>query len=188
MGRELNLGTTALSMQEPGINSDADLMATGILDTGSPGGTTVIVNGAGSSLRTGLGQSSWGFGLRADSVTFRNGASATTGSVSVPANADAGATLLVESGATMTVGDLRIATASGSNSTTGTITVTGAGSRLTQSGASGLFVGRPSQGSATINVNDGGTFDTGTDIVQVFATGHINVGGGNFHFQRAARN
>ena len=67
----------------------------------------------------------------------------------------------VESGATITMGALGVALLGGAT-TSGTVTVDGTDSSLTQSGAVFLTVGHAVDGTATINVTGGDTFSTGT--------------------------
>ena len=54
--------------------------------------------------------------------------------------------------------------------------IDGAGSSLTQTDASTLSVGNAVGGSATINIQNGGTFTPGTGTTTINATGIINVG------------
>ena len=131
----------------------------------------------------GSGTSFWGDrGFTAD-VTFRNSTTGSLGNVDLAYDTVAGTTGIfnVESGATVTTGRLRVASLGGTT-TSGTITVDGAGSSLTQSGASPLTVGHASTGTATINVTNGGTFSTGTGSATLNPTGTILVDGGTFNF------
>ena len=75
----------------------------------------------------------------------------------------------------MTTDSLLVADLGGAT-TSGTITVDGGMSSLTQNGTSLLTVGHAIDGTATINVQNGGTFNTGTGTTTVSATGTINVG------------
>ncbi len=179
-------GSTALSGGTTWLISDgADLFNGGFMDIGIGGGVTdVTIDGLGSSLATDS-VSFWGLSGHTADVTVRNGASANVGQINLARSSMAGTTgtIAVESGATMNTGPLVVATFGGTT-TTGTITVTGDGSELSQSGSSALTLGDATSGTATLNVLDGGTFNTGTGTTTVNATGSINIdgfGGGAFN-------
>jgi T5SS/PEP-CTERM-associated repeat protein len=69
---------------------------------------------------------------------------------------------------------LRVAIFGGAT-TSGTVTVDGLASSLTQNGGSDLTVGHATSGTATINVQNGGTFTTGTGLTTIDTTGTVNV-------------
>ena len=157
----------------------------------SAGTTTVTVDGVGSSMNvsfpSGAGGAIWGSAGSAN-VTFRNGATANilsgSGSgigLAFGPGAGTASTINVESDADVIIGGLQINNVGGASDSSGTVTVTGTGSTLTQSGASQLIVGRASGGTATINLTNGGNYITGTGLTRVNATGLINInsGGGN---------
>jgi fibronectin-binding autotransporter adhesin len=100
------------------------------------GGGEMIVDGVGSRLAAGPGQS----------IIGQSGSS--------------GATLIVRDGGAASFGQFDVA--NGVN-TTGTVTVTGAGSQLSHSGSS--YLGR--FGTATLNVTDGGRMESNGAIVFV---------------------
>ncbi|ARS26810.1 autotransporter-associated beta strand repeat-containing protein [Sphingomonas sp. KC8] len=100
------------------------------------GGGEMIVDGVGSRLAAGPGQS----------IIGQSGSS--------------GATLIVRDGGAASFGQFDVA--NGVN-TTGTVTVTGAGSQLSHSGSS--YLGR--FGTATLNVTDGGRMESNGPIVFV---------------------
>jgi fibronectin-binding autotransporter adhesin len=170
------------------IQSGADFSTTGHLDIGNSGGDgTMIVDGAGSSVTTGASAftSYWGDGGNVADVTFRNGATGSLSRIELARGLIAGTTGIfnVESGATVNTGTLLIAQFFGAT-TSGTITVDGNTSSLTQGGASWLVVGNATDGTATINVQNGGTFTTGTGSTTINAAGTLNVGvvgGGTFN-------
>ena len=174
-------GGTALSGGTTwNITDGADLFNAADMNIGTSGGiTTVIIDGAGSSLTTGSDVSRWGVFGNAAQVTIRNSASANVGTIVLADSSVAGTTgsLTVESGATMTTRNLAVI-ANGGAMITGTITVTGAGSTLTQTGSSTLFLGHPTAGTATLNVLDGGTFTAGSRGTILRATATINIDGG----------
>ena len=90
-------------------------------------------------------------------------------------------TVCVESGAQVTfMGKLDIADRF-DGTPSGTVTVTGSNSALTQTGDPlAITVGQPTGGSATLNVNSGGAF-TALGPVIINATGTVNVNGGVFN-------
>lgn len=89
----------------------------------------------------------------------------------------ASASLSVEQRSTVTVGNLRVATDNNAGNTA-VITVDGQGSRITQTGASTFMLGAFLSSSATLNVNSGGAFATGTGQMTVLPTGTVNINGG----------
>jgi hypothetical protein len=181
---QLNLG---LDLEFNGVtvnvNSGSDLRAPTRMHLGRSGGTTTVaVDGMGSSLITGSGDSTWGDNGSRANVTIRNGGTADwNGGLHLAQSATAGttATVNIESGARMDLlGDLVVADDGGG---TGTITVSGAGSEFDLSSFSSITLGHASTGSATINVNTGGTFRTGGSIITVNRTGQINIAGGTLN-------
>jgi T5SS/PEP-CTERM-associated repeat protein len=148
----------------------------------------VVVDGAGSSMQVtnGVVASTWGHTGHTAHVTIRNGATASLGHVDLAFGGFPGTsgTLNIQSGAVTTMGNLNVAT-NVLPTTTGTINIDGAGSRLTQNGASTLILGHASAGSAILNIRNGGRFDTGTGAVNILATGRVLLNGtsapGTFH-------
>ena len=167
----INNGTTVA------IQSGADLMAPSI-SLGVGGDGTLTVDGFGSTVTASTSAANWGLSGNTADVTFRNGAQGALGEVRLAnsTNISTETNLNIESGADVTTGNLQIV-ANASGLATGTITVDGAGSTLVQNGASTLSVGgsNPS-GSATINVQNGGAFTTGTGATTIDANGTVNVG------------
>jgi len=145
---------------------------------GAGGNGTLVVDGAAGSsvIATASGFNSWGTDGNTADVTIRNGAFGNLGGIGLADSAIPGTTgtLRVQSDADVTTETLTLAT-HGGIFTTGTITVDGAGSTLTQLGASELIVGHASTGTATLNLLNEGTFNTGTGTTTVNATGTINI-------------
>lgn len=80
--------------------------------------------------------------------------------------------------ATASLGNLSVSTQS-SAANNGTITVSGAGSQITQTGSSTLTLGAFSgSGTAVLNLNNGGAFTTGTGSVAFRSTSTVNINGG----------
>jgi T5SS/PEP-CTERM-associated repeat protein len=158
------------------INSGADLATSGFLDIASTGDGTLVVDGGESTIRV-LLTSFWGTDGNTANVTLRNNASAEVGTVNLAPSTVGGTTgvINVESSADMMVGNLAIADRGGAT-TSGYVNITGAGSSLTQDVDATLTVGHPASGTATIEVQNGGTFTTGTEEIKINKTGTINVG------------
>ena len=163
------------------IQSGADLSTTTFLDVGSGSTGTLIIDGNGSTLNTGSNPI-WGFQGTAN-VTIRNGATATVNSslgIAISNLSGTSGNLTVQTGATMSSGSLSIAS-SGGITTTGTVTVADPGSSYTLTGSSSFTLGHASTGSATLNVNNGGVFTSGTGNININATGRVNINGGIFN-------
>lgn len=164
------------------INSGADLSTAGLLNIGTSGDGTLFADGAGSTVTAG-GASSWGLNGDAADVAFRNQATGSFPGISLADSIFDATTgnLVIVTDADMTTGNLSIATMS--SGAAGALTVHGDGSTLTQTGGSTLTVGSASgTGSATINIDDGGEFTTGTGVTTIHATGTVAVSdGGKFN-------
>ncbi|HZJ16901.1 MAG TPA: hypothetical protein VFD27_17740, partial [Chthoniobacteraceae bacterium] len=165
------------------VLADADVFntANGGFQVGSGVGNDVVtVDGAGSSLGFGSGGLSVGVNGSTSTLTFSNGSTGTFAGISVDATTTAGTSglLRIQSGATVTGTSLNLAPNAAGN--TGTITITGAGSALTLSGAATAFIGAANKGAGTLNVQNGGTFNSGTGLTTVNATGTIAIAGGTF--------
>ncbi len=157
------------------LQSSADFSTAGSLNIGDSGDGTLLVDGAGSSVTVGA-DSIWGANGSTANVTFRNGATGALGLTHIAGTTvgEVHGNLNVESGAVVTANTLTLA-ASGGITTSGTITVDGVGSSLAQEGSFDLVVGHATEGTATINIHNGGTFSTGTNSTTVNATGTINI-------------
>ena len=168
----IDLGTTF------NILSGADFSTTLFIDIGHAGGDgTLLVDGSGSSVVTAANYAWWGsFGNTAN-VTFSNSATGDIGEIQLARTSTAGTTgnFSVLSDADVNVDALQIANFGGAT-TSGAVLVDGAGSTLTQDGASTLIVGHSTDGTATIDVQNNGVFNTGTGVATVNATGTINAG------------
>jgi len=169
-GYNINNGTTLE------INSGADFFAVGLKVGISSGNGTLVVDGEDSTVISN-GNDAFGFNGNTANVTFRNQATGTLQNLGLADANSAGGTgtLAIESGATVTTGNLTVAVGSGAT-TMGMLTIEGTNSSLTQNGASNLTVGHASSGSATIDIQDGGTFTTGTGTTTINPTGTVNVG------------
>ncbi|TWU30177.1 beta strand repeat-containing protein [Bythopirellula polymerisocia] len=147
------------------------------IDIGSFGGDgTLVVDNATVAA---TGGAFWGFFDNTANVTLRNAAQGTFGQLRLAdTNSDFSvAQVTIETGADLQAADIIMA---GANSgATGTLTIDGSGSTLTQTGASTLILGSPTgTGSATVNVQNGGTLTTGSGTTTLDATGTINLSGG----------
>ncbi len=153
---------------------------TGSISIGASGGNgTVSVDGGGSSF--GGGNLNVGLVGSTGLLTFSNGSTGAFGSIGVDNSATAatGGTLNIQSGATVTGTSLFLAPSAASNS--GTVTITGAASALTISGAGAITIGATSASTAALNVQSGGTFNSGTGTTTVNTTGTVAIAGGTFN-------
>ncbi|XAL98097.1 hypothetical protein OT109_10865 [Phycisphaeraceae bacterium D3-23] len=173
---ELNDGTTIE------VEGGSSFTLSDYLDIGDGSDGTLIVQGAGSSLVTNTGTALelyWGAAGGTADVTIRNGASATIGGLGLElgrdGNASSDGTLRLQTGATMTTNAIEVAVGTAGS---GTISVGGAGSALTQNGASQFIVGGSGSGAATVNLTGGGAITTGTGVMRVGANGVVNLNGG----------
>ena len=160
------------------IESGSNFVTASGLDIGNTNTGTLIVDGAGSMLDVNGGSAFLGhFGGTAD-VTFRNQASADFDGEILLATLGNGSTgtITIESGATLSVRDVRLAadTFGPTSGTTAQLTVTGAGSMLAQAGATAMSIGGTGTGSsATVNIVDGGTLHAATATIG--QTGIVNL-------------
>ena len=168
------------------LQSGADLSVSNFLDIGSDlagggGDGTLIVDGVGTTVTAntiaGPGRHLWGWGGHTADITFRNDAQGDFGNIGLAdeTTADTTGVFRVQSGATVTTGDLAVATAGGTT-TSGAIDFDIGSGSLIQTGASTLTLGHASEGSATIDLGDFSTFESGTGNITVNATGSINLG------------
>jgi T5SS/PEP-CTERM-associated repeat protein len=161
------------------IDSAANIMIAGA----SSGLRTVTVDGAGSRISApGSDVSTLGGNGGVANVTFSNDAVGIFGvSLQLGAGTAAGSagTVLVQSGADVTSGQLQLTTHNAA--TSGTITVTGAGSTWTMTGSSTLTIGTATDSTAALHVNSSGVFSTGLGDAFVNATGTLAIAGGTFN-------
>jgi fibronectin-binding autotransporter adhesin len=114
------------------------------------------------------------------SINFRNGSMGTFSSIAVATSFMPGttATLLIESGASVTGTGLFVAAENAS--TTGTVTVTGAGSSLALTG--GSILGSVPAGVATVRVEQDADFHSGAGLTSMtLPASAIAIAGGNYH-------
>ncbi len=138
------------------------------------GSGTATINGAGSSFQADalrLGQNA-----NAGILTFSNGSTGAFDSIEIDVSVFGGTegTLNIQSGASVSAIDLEIASTAVTN--TGTLLVTGAGSALTLSDTA--TIGAASNSVATVTIENGGVFTTGTGLTTVNATGDLNINAG----------
>ncbi|CAN0456131.1 unnamed protein product, partial [Ectocarpus fasciculatus] len=121
------------------ITDGADWSLTRDLDIGNATTGTVVLDGPGTTLTSGAGVASVGFfNGGVGELTLRNDATATFGAF-FQVGADGGSgTVAVEAGADLTLSFLNVALQPNS---TGTITVTGPGSTITQNGSVTINIG-----------------------------------------------
>jgi fibronectin-binding autotransporter adhesin len=165
------------------VASGSKLISAGRVDVGPSGDGTLVVDGDGSSV-TGdnWALNSWGRNSGVADVVFQNGATGSFGALRLASSTGGGtrATVNVESGASVNVGSLSIAT-DGGQTIAGTLSVQGNNSRVTQAstGATTLTLGLNFTGSATLNIgttDSGAVFTTGTGAITIDKTGTLRVG------------
>jgi T5SS/PEP-CTERM-associated repeat protein len=156
------------------IQSGSSLAATSLNIATLPSNGTLVVDAASLSV---LGSIALGASGSTAALTLQNGATGTAGGLSlIPSTAaNTTANVSVLSGASFITGAIT-AGAVGGSAQSAIITVQGSGSTLTQTGANSLVLGHSANGTATLNVLDGGTFNTGTGTTTINATGGINIG------------
>ena len=163
----LGAGSTTSVLAGASISSGTELL-------GLVNDAAATVDGSGSSLSAGNVFVGLGTSAR---LTFSNGSTgAISGALAVEGAATAGTDgeLNIESGATVTAGSLTVANNVLAHG--GTVLITGSGSALTLSGVA--TIGATSASTATLNVENGGTFTTGTGLTTVNVTGDLNVNAG----------
>ncbi len=144
------------------------------VDFGADGlGGSIIVNGAGSLLTlTGTGEHLVGGSNGTGSITFQNNtaSAAISGSLGIAdaAVASGGSVALTGNSTMSLAGDLKIAS-QGVAGSSGSLSISGGTTSLTQNGSGAVFVGSFSNGSATINV--GGT----TNATLTTGTGGLGI-------------
>ncbi len=171
------------------VESGADVSFSNPINVGlgSASNGTITVDGSGSTLTINTdslaGLSDVGAYGATGNLTVRNNAEATIHSGSLHVASTGGTspstsgTVNVESGGSFTLNNLRI-THFDTNTGTGIVNVTDAGSTITQTGASQLIVGNAVGGTAELNISSNATFTTGTGDSTINATGTVNVNSG----------
>ncbi len=160
---EVNTGADLIANPQIGATTAGSLIADGFLSTVSGSTGAILI---------------W----RDGDATFRNDALGSLGHVFLAGSTSPGTTaeLTVESDASVTLGDLNIATAGGAT-TRGTVRVNDSFTSLRLRDDSTLTVGHASQGTAEILIDDGG-FTTGTGDITINPTGLIEVLGARGSF------
>lgn len=161
-------------------------ITTARVEIGEGGTGTLNVTGAGSTLTSTLSANmsiSASFGA-SGTLNMSSGAVAnlSSGTLLVGSNSSATGTLNVQSGSVLTAGNTQIGANGASSSAVGIVTVTGANSSMNQTGTSQLTLGSTagSTNTGTLNVTNGGIYQTGTGTVTVNSTGTLNVTDGEF--------
>ncbi len=166
---------TLVSVQSGGLLSSGGSLHLGRNNTA----VAMTVNGVGSQvIASPFFTSEWQAG-----VLLVNGGSATLGGVRLADQnfgSSSSASLTVQSGSTVSLANLAIATQIAT--ATGELTVEGTGSAVTQTGASTLTLGAAFATTATMSVNNGGAFTSGTGTFTFNPTATLNVGGGTAMF------
>jgi hypothetical protein len=158
------------------------------LNIGTNGLGTLRVSGVGSSVTTNIfGFHQWGMSMGITgstpgvaNVTFSNNALGTiNGPLHLAESSISGTTAIVtvESGADMSVEDLRLASQGGAT-TSATLNVRDPGSSVTLEMSRNLTVGNSNDGSAVINVTSGGSLTVTSGSTMLNRTGRINIDGG----------
>jgi hypothetical protein len=168
------------------VNSEGKAEFGTALDIGgfsSGGDGTLLVDGAGSNVTvTGVTlPTTLGANGNGAMVTVSNGAKLHTRSLNLARSVDdapgTSANVRVLSGGEMRSADLTLAS-NGGELTAATLTIEGTGSAYLPTAFTNpeIIVGHASEGTATINLRDGGSFTTGDRGMTVNATGTVNVG------------
>jgi T5SS/PEP-CTERM-associated repeat protein len=158
------------------IQSGADFTLGSTLRVGSGAGSdgSLLVEGIGSTLDV-SGSTTVALSDATGVVTLRNGAQATLASVFLGSNSNTSATFNVESDADVTSNSITV-NSNGDSGASSTINVTGIGSTWQ---ASAVTLGNTSgNGTADINVLDGGSFTT-TSLVNFYVNGVMTIDGGS---------
>ncbi|MBC7783824.1 MAG: PEP-CTERM sorting domain-containing protein [Burkholderiales bacterium] len=169
------------------IQSGSSISATDFVGAGFFGNGSLVVTGLGSSLSaagTPSVNSSYGFNGFSGSLTVSDQAIATYNSNTLrfafDNNPASTGTLIVNTQGKLNSNNISAATGSAG---TGTITVNGSGSAITQAGASTLTLGGAGASTSvgTINIQSAGSFTTGTGAIAIQKTGTVNIAGGTFN-------
>lgn len=183
----LNFNTLTLSGNSVLFVNAGGVSNVGALNVGNGSAGAINVNGSTASLTSSFtGQNTLGGSTNGQgSLTLSNGATGSmAGSLRIGGGPSTSGNLSVFSGSTFSFGNGNIGNG-GTVGQVGTVLVSGVGSTITQTGSSTLNLGKASNGTASITVENGGTYNTGTGLTTVNATGSINVGnasaGGSFN-------
>jgi T5SS/PEP-CTERM-associated repeat protein len=168
-----------------GVNFASDVTAAGIVTVGTAinDGIITVDNSSvdfGNTVQLGLNGNS-------GTLTLQNGSAGNidgTTQLGLSAINNTGGFLNVLSGSTLTAGSLDVGQVSSATGQQAVVTVDGAGSMLTQSGASTLVVGEFGNNNiqAELHVTGAGVFNTGSGAVTIQQTGLLDVStGGTFN-------
>ena len=168
------------------INDGSDFRSASLeVGIGSTG--TMNIDGMGSTLtltepHPGQLPAVGGYG-GTGTLTIRNKANVTIDDellIATGGHTNTNGTVNVQSGATLNTDHIRIITLNGQG--TGTLTIDGAGSVLTQNGASVLDIGQVGAGGdGIVTISNNGTLNAGTGAVTVNAHGKVNLAGGTLN-------
>ncbi|MBM4017927.1 MAG: PEP-CTERM sorting domain-containing protein [Planctomycetes bacterium] len=181
-GNALNLTAYTVSVQGGSLlhaRQGSDVIATQLHVGTAPevGTSTFLLDGAGCNLTVAY-DTYVGWSAARGDLTLRNGASGTLDYLYLADDgANAVGNLTVQSDADLNVSFIWAATG-GESGQQATITVTGAGSSVTQLAASTLTLGAAAYSDALLNIVSGGAFTTGTGLMTVNKTGQVNIGAG----------
>lgn len=159
------------------VNSGSYFSTTSYLDIGNGSDGALIVDGAGSSVLVN-GASYWGASGATAQVTFRNEATGQLSFGDIVRTGASTAIFLVESGADLTFTSTTDINDQGVAGSEGVLTVTGAGSTVTMNSSTTMRIGQETNGTATLNVLNGGTFTKNNGTIEIRPTGLVNLDGG----------
>ena len=175
-------GNSSLSFNgasELNVSAGGDVAATTAVNVGTSGDGSVYVSGSGSS----LSGANLNVGSAGGTGIVAIGSSSTgmfaTINVALSSTAGTSGTVIIQSGASVTGTALVIANVAGDAN--GAVTITGAGSTLTLLGTAITSIGAGVQNTGALNVNNGGTFHSGTGSATVRTTGSIVIDGGTYN-------
>ena len=191
-GSSLQIGSTLTVSRFSRIDANSGgTVSAGVLEIGTSGDGTVLVDGNGSSLTASI--SSIGHAGATGTLTFQN---RSTGSCSymflaATSSPGSGANLTVQSGASLTTYEI-LAGTYGATGQLAVITVTGTGSQLSEPNGGMLILGADSDSTGVLLVTGGGTFTQGASGIHtciaaqigrgstiVNPTGQLVINGGN---------
>ena len=157
--------------QLSGGDEDGSVIVDGTNGNASPTASTLTVNGSAV-----IGQSG-----ASGSVTIQNSAKASFFNMEIDSAlaSNTSGIFTVQSGATATASGVSLGDVAGSGQTA-QFTVSGTNSKFTQTGASAFTMGSTTGSAATMNVNFGAVYTSGTGDFDLFNSGTVTVGGANF--------
>jgi hypothetical protein len=157
------------------VRSGSTYSSTGNTNIGEVSNATFVVENAVANIG---GDSSWGSGGGTANVTFRDFSQATLGVVRLASSGASTSVVSVESGSNVTMTSLQIANNSAAGSSA-TLTVRDPFTSVSvTTSAQVLNIGQGVNGTATLNVLDGATFNS-TALISLRPTGTINLDAGS---------